>query len=411
MNRRYSPSFTSIGLSPIVAISEQIRSVAPVFEEGGDRFAFLQRGELADPTPDFVVEATKRALDAGLTRYPKAGGEPWFKEAVIAHMAAEHGLTDLAPEHVICTYGGQEGLQLVFGLLGGGTVLTFGPAWSCVLENIFPYTGYEVDTLDLVEDGGELAVDFDALDAKLARADVLYLNTPQNPSGKVFSRQELERIDELCRRHGVWIVSDEAYKDFVFDGGEHVSPLSLGGEHVIGVYTCSKSFAATGFRIGFTICRDRDLIQKLTLGEYTQTAGVVPFIQRAFADVLTLEAPRRAWQQALRSSLERRRDLICERLAPLYDGQLYRPEGAFYLFLNLAGLVPDPPAGQEASDFILQRFLGQGIAVVPGSAFGDERFGHHVRLSFSGVSDEVLEAALERMVSGVFADGQEQAAG
>ena len=60
-----------------------------------------------------MIEATKRALDAGLTRYPKAGGEPWFKEAVIAHMAAEHGLTDLAPEHVICTYGGQEGLQLV----------------------------------------------------------------------------------------------------------------------------------------------------------------------------------------------------------------------------------------------------------------------------------------------------------
>ncbi|MEZ4389417.1 MAG: pyridoxal phosphate-dependent aminotransferase [Candidatus Krumholzibacteriia bacterium] len=401
MRRPYSSAFTSIGLSPIVAISEQIRSLAPGFEKGGQTFAYLQRGELADPTPDFVIDATKRALDAGLTRYPKAGGEPWFKEAVVAHMAAEHGITDIGPEHVICTYGGQEGLQLVFGLLGGGRVLSFGPAWSCVLENIFPYTGFEVDTLDLIEDHGRLRVDFDALDRKLALADVLYLNTPQNPSGKVFSREELERIDALCRKHGVRIVSDEAYKDFVFDGREHVSPLSLPGDHIIGVYTCSKSFASTGFRIGFTICRDRDLIARLILGEYTQTAGVVPFIQRAFADVLVMAEPRHTWQAALVAALQRRRDLIAERLGGLFSGGLYRPEGAFYFFLNLQGLVPPPPAGVAASDHIVARFLEQGIAVVPGTAFGDERYAHHVRLSFSGVGDAVLESALGRMTNRV----------
>ncbi len=410
MKRRYSSAFTSIGLSPIVAISEQIRSVAPVFEKSGQRFAFLQRGELADPTPDFVIDATKRALDAGHTRYPKAGGEPWFKEAVIQHMAAEHGIDDIGPENVICTYGGQEGLQLVFGLLGGGTVLAFGPAWSCVLENIFPFTGFEVDTIDLVEEQGALRVDFDELDRKLAAADVLYLNTPQNPSGKVFSREELVRIDELCRQHDVRIVSDEAYKDFVYDGREHVSPLSLGGDHIISIFTCSKAFAATGFRIGFTICRDADLIRKLTLGEYTQTAGVVPFIQRAFADVLTMDEPRRTWQSELVASLARRRDRICERLGPLFGGSLYRPEGAFYLFLNLTGLVPDAPAGEDTSDVIVQRFLDQGIAVVPGTAFGDDRYARHVRLSFSGVSDEVLEEALERMIDGVF-NGQARATG
>ena len=73
---------------------------------------------------------------------------------------------------------------------------------------------------------------------------------------------------------------------FVFDDRENVSPLSFGGDHIIGVFTCSKSFAATGFRIGFTVCRDPELIHRLTLGEYTQTAGVVPFIQKAFAEAL-----------------------------------------------------------------------------------------------------------------------------
>jgi aspartate aminotransferase len=266
LTRSFAPSFTAIGFSPIVAISEQIRGLAPEFEKTGQAFAYLQRGELANPTPGFVIEATKRALDAGLTRYPKAGDEPWFKEAVVRHMNREHGVSDIGPENVIATYGGQEGLQLVFGLFAGGRVLSFGPAWSCVLENIFPYTGFELDTLDLAEFEGRLEVDFEALDTKLAQADILYLNTPQNPSGKVFSREELEQIDALCRKHGVPIVSDEAYKDFVFDGREHVSPLSLPGDHIIGVYTCSKGFASKGFRIGFTICRNQELISRMTPG-------------------------------------------------------------------------------------------------------------------------------------------------
>jgi len=401
MSRPQSPAFTAIGLSPIVAISEQIQSLAPMFEASGERFAYLQRGELADPTPAFVTEAVHRALDAGLTRYPKAGGELWFKEAVVRHLAEAHGIEDLGPEHILCTYGGQEGLQLVFSLLGGGRVLAFGPVWSCVLENIFPYTGFEVDMLELQETADRLEVDFAELERRLPQADVLYLNTPHNPTGKVFSHAELTRIHSLCAKHGVRIVSDEAYKDIVFDGGEHVSPLRFGDDQTIGVYTCSKSFAATGFRIGFTVCRDAALIHRLTLGEYTQTAGVVPFIQKAFAEALDNTRERPGWQAQLVQSLQDRRDLIWDRLQPVFGEQLYKPEGAFYFFPNLAGYVPEPAPGQDCSAYILQRFLDQGIAVVPGTAFGDDRYARHIRLSFSGVDETVLSAGLDRMLDGV----------
>ena len=410
MTRPFAPNFQAIGLSPIVAISERIRALAPAFEQGGERFAYLQRGELADPTPGFVVRATQQAVAAGWTRYPKAGGEPWFRDAVREHLAVEHGVRGLGRENVLCTYGGQEGLQLVFGLFAGGRVLSFAPTWSCVLENTFPYTEYELVTSDLLEVGGRLRVDWDDFERKLATVDVLYLNTPHNPTGKVFSRGEIERIDAACRRHGVLIVSDEAYKDFVFDGREHFSPLALGGDHIVGVFTCSKSFAATGFRIGYTVCRNAELIRRLTLGEYTQTAGVVPFIQKALAEALLDTAERPAWQAALRERLQRRRDRICERLAPLFDGSLYRPEGAFYLFPNLAGLVAPTADAGPVADGIVARFLEQGIAVVPGTAFGEARYEQHVRLSFSGVDDETLEAALERMLGGVLA-GQRRAAG
>ena len=413
MKRTYSSRFQAIGLSPIVAISEQIRNLAPSFERGGESFAYLQRGELADPTPGFVISATQKALAAGLTRYPKAGGEPWFKEAVIRHLAREHGIQDLGPEHVLCTYGGQEGLQLVFGLFAGGRVLSFAPVWSCVLENTFPYTEYDLVTSDLLEQEGRLEVNWPDFEAKLETVDLLYLNTPHNPTGKVFTRAELERILALCRRHEVLVVSDEAYKDFVYDGAEHVSPLALADQGVVGVYTCSKGFAATGFRIGFTVCRDPQLIHRLTLGEYTQTAGVVPFIQKAFAEALLDEAERPRWQAALRARLQSRRDLIVRTLQPVFGGRLYEPEGAFYVFPNLAGFIPGietpAPVPGAGSDRLVQRFLEHGIAVVPGTAFGDEGYAQHVRISFSGVDEEVLAAGLDRMLEGVLQYGRRAA--
>ncbi|MBK6735779.1 MAG: pyridoxal phosphate-dependent aminotransferase [bacterium] len=395
-------AFTRIGLSPIVEISERIRDVAPRWEaKTGAKFAYLQRGELADNTPAYITRAMEQAVAAGLTRYPKSGGEPWFKDAVLARMA-ENGLTGLGREHVICTYGGQEGLQLVFNMFAGGRVVSFAPTWSCVLDNIAPYAGCTLDEVALVERDGRLDIDFAQVEAKLPGAALLYVNSPQNPTGKVFSREELSRLNDLCVKHGVHIVSDEAYEDFVFGGAKHVSMLQFPGDHIFGVFTCSKSYAATGFRIGYTVCRNAGIIAKLTLGEYTQTGGVVPFIQKAFVEAMTNEAERQAWLEPLLAKFARRRELIVEKLGPVLGPGLYRPEGAFYFFLNLKGLVPEAPAGQSQGEFTLQRFLDAGVAVIPGTAFGGAEYAHHVRISFSGIEEAELAKALDRITSQVF---------
>lgn len=397
-----NPAFTRIGLSPIVEISERIRDVAPRWEaRTGERFAYLQRGELADDTPAYITRAMAQAVASGLTRYPKSGGEPWFKDAVLSRLAA-NGLPGFAREHVICTYGGQEGLQLVFNLFAGGRVVSFAPTWSCVLDNIAPYAGCELDPVALVEKDGQLAIDFAQVEAKLPGAALLYVNSPQNPSGKVFSREELSRLNDLCLKYGVRIVSDEAYEDFVFGGAKHVSMLAFPGEHIFGVFTCSKSYAATGFRLGYTVCRDADLIAKMTLGEYTQTGGVVPFIQKAFAEAMTNEAERSAWLEPLLAKFARRRELIVQKLGPVLGPGLYRPEGAFYFFLNLKGLVPEAPAGRPQGEFTLQRFLEAGVAIIPGTAFGGGDYAHHVRVSFSGIEEAQLDRALDRITTQVF---------
>jgi aspartate/methionine/tyrosine aminotransferase len=388
-----NPAFTRIGLSPIVEISERIRDVAPGWEaRTGEKFAYLQRGELADDTPAYITRAMEKAVAAGLTRYPKSGGEPWFKDAVLARLAA-NGLPGFSREHVICTYGGQEGLQLVFNLFAGGRVVSFAPTW--------PYAGCTLDPVALVEKDGELAIDFAQVEAKLPGAALLYVNSPQNPSGKVFPLDELSRLNDLCLKHGVRIVSDEAYEDFVFGDAKHVSMLAFPGEHIFGVFTCSKSYAATGFRIGYTVCRDADIIARMTLGEYTQTGGVVPFIQKAFAVAMTAEEERSAWLEPLLAKFARRRELIVRKLGPVLGPGLYKPEGAFYFFLNLKGLVPEAPAGQDQGAFTLQRFLDAGVAVIPGTAFGGGDYAHHVRVSFSGIEEAQLERALDRITTQV----------
>ncbi len=396
-----NPAFGRIGLSPIVEISERVRDLAPRWEAtSGEPFAHLQRGELADDTPAFVRRATVAALEAGLTRYPKSGGEPWFQDAVLAKLAAR-GLTGLGREHVLCTSGGQEGLQLVFNLFAGGRVVAFAPTWSCVLDNIAPYAGCALDPVPLVARDGRLDIDFAQVAAKLPGAALLYVNTPHNPTGKVFSREELARLNELCLEHGVAIVSDEAYEDFVYGEARHVSLLEFPGDHVFAVFTCSKTYAATGFRLGYTVCRNAELIHRLTLGEYTQTGGVVTFIQKTFAEALRADAEREAWLRPVLAKFARRRDLIVAKLAPVLGPDLYRPEGAFYFFLDLRGKVPAAPAGADQGAFTLQRFLDAGVAIIPGTAFGGPAYAHHVRLSFSGCGDDVLEAALARVVARV----------
>ena len=133
LERRFNPPFENIRMSPIVSISEEVRERAKLFEESGREMIRFQRGEIDFATPSFIVDAAKEALDKGLTKYPKSGGESFFKSAVINRLNRDFGVTDLTEENVVATYGGQEGLELSFKLFKSGA--GFSPTWSCALEN------------------------------------------------------------------------------------------------------------------------------------------------------------------------------------------------------------------------------------------------------------------------------------
>lgn len=384
MHQKFHPSFTNLGLSSIVAISEEVRRM----ETGGRSITKFQRGDLNLTTPAYVREAIIASLARGRTNYPKSGGEPNFLAAVQAYHA-ESGV-NLEKSQIVCMHGGQEGLQLSFGLYRGKRVLGFSPYWPCLTGNIFPYSENEFYTIDLEETEQGISFDPNRLEDALRHVDLFYFNSPHNPTGKVFTRQETALVDQLCRKHGVVIISDEPYDQILYDGVRHTSMLEFANENTIVVFTMSKSFAATGLRLGYVVCRDTSVCELFSRSDYSQTAGVATPLQDAYAVALTDTVNRDTWLAELRAELQKRRDVLYEALAPACP-HLTKPQGAFYFFPNVAHLIPD--GTKDPDDYLLHRFLKNDVAVIPGGTFGKPG---HVRLSFSATTVEQARVGAQR---------------
>lgn len=388
---RVHSSFANVAMSKIVQVSEQARVLAPAFEaQSGLPFIYFQRGEVGYPVPAFIGDALQEAVQKGFTKYPKSGGEGFYKQAVLKDLA-QRGITGIGQENLVATAGGQEGLQLIFSLFRGKACAGFTPCWSCMFDNIFPYTETKFIPIPLRAEIG-WAIDFAQVEKVLPLVDTFYFNSPHNPTGRVFARADIERLCGLCAKYGVLLICDEAYKDLAYTG-EHYTPLSDDkNQNVIVVNTFSKSMAATGFRVGYTATRRADLIDYMTRGEYTQTAGVPTPIQYAFAKAL--EHPTLpTWRNDYRTEMKARANALAENLDRRLNAHL--PEGAFYCFINLS-----PPglneAGLLASEAkMVERLMSKGIAVVPGSAFG-KTFAGYARLSFSTLAANVIRDGAAR---------------
>ena len=390
----FSQSLRRIRMSPIISISEDVRARAPEFEQkNGKKFVLFQRGEIDLPTPDYIVEAAKQALNEGHTKYPKSGGEPVLKRAIVDKLERQNGAKGIGPDNVVCTYGGQGALELTFKLFEGKRCAAFAPCWSCVLENFVPYCGTDLVQVPLRED---FSIDFSILEQTLAEVDFLYLNTPQNPSGKVYSEADIRKIVSLCERHGVYVISDEAYERIVYDGIRYFSPLACHSPWVIGTYTFSKAYSMTGWRLGYLVTRNPEIARLIRLGDYTQTAGVVTFLQHAAAAAYNNVAAEEAAAQAMLAEFTRRRNALCDGLAQIPGVKVTRPEGALYVFPNFSALIPSDVSAQQRPYYVHELLMGAGIAGVYGPAFGGH-FSENIRLSFSATPVSVIDNAVGRM--------------
>jgi aspartate aminotransferase len=387
----FNKAMENIRLSPIVAISEEVNKKAA---ETGKEFILFQRGEIGFSTPQYIVDAMIDAINQGLTKYPVSGGHIKLKKAVIQKLGDFNNIKGLEPENIIITHGGQEGLQLAFQLFEGQKGVGFAPVWSCVLENFVPYAKTNFVQIPLADD---FSVDYDVLEKEIKDAAFLYLNTPHNPTGKIFSKEEIEKIIGICSKYNVWVLSDEAYERITFDGKPHYSPMQFDYENIISVYTFSKTYAMTGWRLGYLVCRNKHLTNVMKLGDYTQTAGVPTYTQFAGAEAL-LNTEKES------ESFGKFMDEFCLRRTAMYEGLKsidgvklpIKPEGAFYIFPDFSEFVPKNLSKEESKLYIFNKLMDGGVATVYGSCFG-KYFQNNLRFSYSTTNLQQIEEGVNRI--------------
>jgi aspartate aminotransferase len=397
---RESPQFSDnvrkLKPSATMAVSALAKRLA---SEGRD-ILDLSAGEPDFDTPAFVRDAAIRGIQSGQTRYTPPAGTPALRRAIAARLSERAG-REVHWESVVVTSGAKQALfNAIFTLFGpGDEVLVPAPYWT---------TYPDLVTLARAEPvivGGEERRSFKVAPADLEKAATprtrgLVLNSPCNPTGAVYSLAEVHALAEWARDRGLWLISDEIYRAIYYGAeGEfapgllELPPSSLG--RFVLVDGASKAFAMTGWRIGFTcaepeVSRTFAALQSQITSNPTTPAQVAAL--EAYSNVPAAEASVANMARAFR----RRRDLVTTRLRELLpDVPFVRPEGAFYLYFRV-----DAFFGGEVGDATAwcSRLLeDQGVALVPGAAFGDDRW---VRMSYAA-ADEVLVRALARIAANV----------
>jgi aspartate/methionine/tyrosine aminotransferase len=359
--------------------------IVEVFNYGRGREGLipLWAGEGDLPTPDFVCEATARSLKAGETFYTWQRGIPELRAALARYHAQQFG-RPFRSERFFVTGGGMQAIQIAIAAVAGSgdEVAILSPAWP----NFAAASGIGGARPVFVEldfDGGSWRLDLEALRAAIGPATrAIFVNSPANPTGWTASEDDLRGILALARQHGLWIIADEVYSRFVYDGERAPSFYDVAGEdeRILYVNTFSKNWAMTGWRIGWLAAPETlgDVVENLI--QYS-TSGVAAFMQRGA--IAALEEG----EDFVRVQVERARqgrDIVCSGLGGSNRVRFAWPDGAFYLFFSVDGIDDTSRLGLRLVD-------EAGIGIAPGSAFGPGGAGF-MRVCFARKADDLVEA-------------------
>ncbi len=326
-------------------------------------------------TPAHIKEAAKEALDAGYTGYTPNKGFPELIDA-IARYYEQYGV-QAGQEQIICTSGGSEALHLAFEALvnPGDEVILPDPGFVAYSPLTRVAGGVPVSARVKADDDFRLQASTVA-DCITEKTKVLVINSPANPTGAVQRYDELRGFVELAEDHDFYIISDEVYDKILYDG-EHVSPGGIDADRVIVVNAVSKTYAMTGWRLGYAIAPAAIVEEMLKVHQYIQACAPSISQKAAYA---ALTGP----QESVRSMVEEfrtRRSAVMEHLKEI--AECVTPEGAFYVFPRFA-------LSETSLDFT-KKLAQAGVIVVPGSAFG--RFGEgHIRISYAA-SQQTIDRA------------------
>jgi len=361
--------------------------------EGVD-VAMFTVGEPDFDTPENIKQAAILAIQSGRTKYTPASGTLELRRAVSAKLARDNGLT-YAPEQVIVSNGTKQALYMIMLCLldEGDELLLPAPYWVSYAD-MAAACGARPVPVDAVDAPGFKVTPEMLVSAVTKRSKALVLNSPNNPSGAVYSEEELRAIVEVAIERDLWILSDEVYEKLIYDDARHSSPASFSREayeHTITFNGVSKTYAMTGWRIGYA-AGPRDVIDAAGRLQSNLTSGPNSIAQYAAVEALT--GPQDSVEDT-RQAFAERRDAIVSALSALPGVRCSKPLGAFYALPDCRDLIGHSYAGRKVTDStdLCQALLEEvHLAAVPGAPFGAEG---HVRFSYATGTEEI-EKGMER---------------
>ncbi|MDE7196558.1 MAG: pyridoxal phosphate-dependent aminotransferase [Helicobacter sp.] len=380
---QYSHRIQTLEESVTIAVSSLARELKA---KGRDILSF-SAGEPDFDTPQSVKNVAIDAINAGFTKYTAVGGIPELKDAIIAKLKRENGLSYERSE-VLVSNGAKHSLFNIGAALidHDDEVLIPVPFWVTYPELVKYYGGKPV--LLPTNDANAFKITPEQLRAALTpHTKMLILNSPSNPTGSVYSRDELAALGKVLEGTNVWVVSDEMYEKLLYEG-EFCSTAFASEDllqRTIVVNGVSKSAAMTGWRMGYCACKDKKLIKLMdnlqgqctsNINSITQKAAIVALDGRIDSDI-----------ESMRKEFCKRRDIVVEGIAAIKGLSVVKPSGAFYVFVNISKIESDSVRFCKA---LLEK---EGVAVVPGSGFGMDGY---FRFSFATDLPSIMQG-IERI--------------
>ena len=367
---------------------------AKAMAAAGEDVVLFTVGEPDFDTPDNIKQASIRATLAGHTKYTPAAGTMDLRKAIAAKLKGDNGLA-YDPRQIIVSNGAKQALYMMMLALvdEGDEVLLPAPFWVSYADQAEVCGGRPVVIDCTGAPGFKLTPDM-LRRAITKRTKLLVINSPCNPSGIVYTGDELRALVDVALKHDLWIISDEVYEKLIYDGLKHVSIAALSKEaydHTITVNGVSKTYAMTGWRIGYA-AGPADAINAAGMFQSNLTSGPNTMAQVASVEALSGDQSSVAEMCA---AFARRRDMIVERLNAIAGVKCVRPQGAFYALPDCRALLGHTYAGRKVTDSVsLSAALleTEKVAVVPGAPFAAEGY---LRFSYA-TSEEKIEEGLAR---------------
>lgn len=352
-------------------------------------------GEPDFNTPENICDAAIQAIHDGFTKYTPASGTNELKEAVSEKFKSFNGL-DYAPDQIVISNGGKHSLTNIFTALinPGDEVIIPAPFWLSYPEIVKLAGGVPV----IVKTTKEQSYKLQAEDLKKAITDktkAVVLNTPNNPTGMLYTEQELRAIADVVVESDIYVVADEMYENLVYGDQKHISIASFGKEIYDRTITCSglaKSYAMTGWRIGYT-GSSKEIAKMMSSVQSHQTSNPNSIAQKAAVEALNGPQDSVA---AMHAEFDKRRQYMYKRICEMPHVSTIEPMGAFYVFVDVSDVLGKDYKGQKIEDtskmaeILIEEY---NVAVVPCADFG---FADHIRLSYA-ISLEQIEKGLDRI--------------